>query len=89
MHPYVKELRRFRDRYLLTNVLGQQFVTFYYKYSPAVADMIRDRELLKIMVRIMLTPLVMLVAFPYESLIAFIAFAITTMFLVHTYKRRE
>jgi len=89
MHSYVKELRNFRDRYLLTNVSGRMFVTLYYKYSPAIADFIRDREILKIMVRIMLTPMVMLVAFPYVSLVAFIAFAITTMFLVHTYKRRE
>jgi subtilisin family serine protease len=88
MHPYVKELRNFRDRYLLTNVLGRQFVTFYYKYSPAAADMIRNRELLKVTVRIMLLPIVMLVAFPYISLITFIAFTVTSMFLVRTYKMR-
>jgi subtilisin family serine protease len=88
MHPYVKELRNFRDRYLLTNVLGRQFVTFYYKYSPAAAYMIRNRELLKVTVRIMLLPIVMLVAFPYISLITFIAFTVTSMFLVRTYKMR-
>ncbi len=89
MHPYVKKLRRFRDRYLLTNVPGRKFVTLYYKYSPAIADLIRDRELLKIMVRIMLTPMVMLAAFPYASLTTFIVLMVTSMFLVRTYKRRE
>jgi len=89
MHPYVKELRNFRDRYLLTNMSGRLFVTLYYKYSPAIADLIRDRELLKIMVRIILTPMIMLVAFPYISLIAFIAFTVISMLCLRTYKRRE
>ncbi len=89
MHPYVKELRRFRDRYLLTNASGRMFVRLYYKYSPPVANLIRDRELLKIMVRIMLAPIVMFAAFPYASLFVFIAFTITSIFLTHTLKRRE
>ena len=34
MHPYVKELRKFRDTYLLTNYMGKVFVDLYYEYSP-------------------------------------------------------
>jgi hypothetical protein len=31
-------LRKFRDRYLLTNAPGKAFVRFYYKHSPPIAD---------------------------------------------------
>ena len=31
-HPQVMVLRTFRDKYLLTNNLGTQFVNLYYKY---------------------------------------------------------
>ncbi|MBI5410125.1 MAG: S8 family serine peptidase [Nitrospirae bacterium] len=65
MHPYVKALRDFRDNHLLTNSPGRAFVDFYYNYSPAIADVIREREGLKFITRVILTPLVMVVVFPY------------------------
>jgi subtilisin family serine protease len=68
MHPYVRALRQFRDRHLLTNSSGKAFVNFYYKYSPPIADVIKDREYLRFIARIALTPVVMFVVFPYFSL---------------------
>ena len=55
---YVKSLRHFRDKHLLTNTLGTKFVTLYYKYSPPVAAKIETSELLKSTVRAAIYPMV-------------------------------
>jgi hypothetical protein len=47
-----------RDRFLLTNSLGNSFVNLYYKYSPPMADFIANHDNLKIVVRLSLLPLV-------------------------------
>ena len=51
-------LRKFRDRYLLSNDLGKNLVKFYYRYSPRIANYIKDKEGLKAMTRYVLKPLV-------------------------------
>ncbi|MBF0370733.1 MAG: tandem-95 repeat protein [Magnetococcales bacterium] len=56
--PDVMLLRRFRDRFLLTNVVGKKFVTWYYENSPPVAGWLRGHEGLRVVVRITLLPLV-------------------------------
>jgi subtilisin family serine protease len=72
MHPYVIVLREFRDRRLLTNSFGKAFVKFYYKYSPPVANVIRNSEYFKLTARIILMPLILFVVFPYASTVIFI-----------------
>jgi subtilisin family serine protease len=79
MHPYVKALREFRDRHLLTNIPGKAFVALYYKYSPPIADVIRKSEPLRFITRIALMPLVMFVVFPYASLSVFFALIIASI----------
>jgi DNA-binding beta-propeller fold protein YncE len=64
LDPHVLSLRQFRDDYLLTNAAGTRFVEFYYRNSPPLADYIRERESLKLMVRALLTPLVYAIEFP-------------------------
>ena len=59
--PMAKEIRalcKFRDEYLLTNRPGKAFVRFYYKHSPPIADFIRNKPILKAIVRTGLRPLV-------------------------------
>lgn len=51
-------LRKFRDQYLLTNTIGKGFVNLYYTYSPPVADIIAQHNILKWLVRLSLLPLV-------------------------------
>ena len=75
MHPYVLKLRIFRDNHLLTNAPGKFLVHLYYKYSPPLADYIKDRESLRFLSRLFLAPLVIFVSYPLPSLIlSFAAF---------------
>ena len=51
-------LRAFRDRYLLPTAPGRWLVQRYYAVSPALADAIRDRAVLRAVVRVGLMPMV-------------------------------
>jgi subtilisin family serine protease len=83
MHPYVESLREFRDKHLLTNYLGRKFVDTYYKYSPPVAEVIKNSEFLKAVTRIVLTPVVIFVVYPYTSLAVFIILSMITVSLIN------
>jgi len=54
----VRYLRAFRDEYLQTNDAGRWFVTQYYKYSPPLADYLRQNDELRSVVRGALSPLI-------------------------------
>lgn len=54
----VDVLREFRDKHLLTNSLGERFVEFYYRTSPAIASVIAEHEALRVTTRLALTPVV-------------------------------
>ncbi len=73
MSDEVMVLREFRDKYLLTNDYGKAFVKAYYKYSPPIADVIKENEFMKTVTRVFLTPVVMGIAYSYQSLTIFIA----------------
>jgi hypothetical protein len=60
LHPHVKVLREFRDRFLMPHKIGRSIVNFYNKYSPPVARFIAKYKAMKIPVRIGLLPLVSL-----------------------------
>jgi hypothetical protein len=51
-------LRRFRDRYLLTNAPGRLFVATYYRLGPPLARSIAGHDALRAAVRVPLRPVV-------------------------------
>jgi len=62
MAEEVKTLSAFRDRYLITNPTGEAMVKFYKTHSPRVADFIRDKEDLKIIIRACLKPIIWIIS---------------------------
>ncbi|MBI5746471.1 MAG: fibronectin type III domain-containing protein [Nitrospirae bacterium] len=58
LEPEVLLLRRFRNHYLLTNLLGRKLVDLYYNLSPPAADYIRRHEWLKPVVWVLLLPFI-------------------------------
>lgn len=60
MERHVKTLCEFRDRFLLTNVLGEHFVRLYYSCSPPVANFVSKHDTLRFLVSFGLTPVVAL-----------------------------
>ncbi|MDO8282996.1 MAG: CFI-box-CTERM domain-containing protein, partial [Thermodesulfovibrionia bacterium] len=71
LHPDVNVLKRFRDRYLLTNKLGSLFVRTYYRLSPPAADYIAKHDGLRTATRIVLTPVVYALKYPSAAVIFF------------------
>ncbi len=58
MADQVQILREFRNQFLLTNHWGKQFVKKYYELSPPIANLIKQSEPLKALVRMLLYPLI-------------------------------
>jgi len=58
MAEEIQILREFRDEYLLTNLMGQALVDFYYKVGPLIAEFITEHQSLKPIVRAGLVPAV-------------------------------
>ena len=58
IEPQVELLRKFRDRFLLTNPTGQSFVMLYYAFSPPAAEFIAQHDSLRTVVRVALLPVV-------------------------------
>jgi hypothetical protein len=64
LDPSVQVLRDFRDKYLLTNFMGCRVVSFYYTYSPAVAELIQKNKALRAATRAALAPLIYTLKYP-------------------------
>ena len=56
----VASLRRFRDRYLMSNDLGRTLVATYYEVGPTFADFIREDDDRRAVARALLAPFVAL-----------------------------
>ncbi len=82
LEPHVMVLRRFRDRCLLTNGPGRRFVALYYRYSPPVARVIAAHAPLRLLVRILLTPLVLAAEYPLGAPLGLIFVAGLPMIVV-------
>ncbi|MEE8423390.1 MAG: fibronectin type III domain-containing protein, partial [Thermodesulfobacteriota bacterium] len=100
LDPHVEILREFRVDWLLAsfgfrvsgfefkipNVLGKAFVAFYYKTSPPVADYISQHQILRIVTRWALTPLVYGVKYPVAAFFM-ICFGAMLIFKSRYYKK--
>ncbi len=60
LDPHVSILRLFRDRYLLTNGPGRLLVRSYYRHSPPLAELVAAHPLLRLLVRLLLVPFIVL-----------------------------
>jgi endonuclease YncB( thermonuclease family) len=58
VNPYVKILRKFRDKHLLTHKIGRKLVRMYYSYSPVIAGYISKHDSLKVITRLSLLPVI-------------------------------
>jgi len=72
----VMTLRRFRDDRLLKSAAGREFVRLYYRYSPDVAEYIRERHALRAAARLGLWPVVAAVEYPATSLCTVLGFVL-------------
>ena len=70
--PEVELLREFRDRFMLTNAPGRAFVSFYYEYSPPLANFIGQHDSLRAAVRVVLTPVVYSIKYPLAATLVLI-----------------
>lgn len=73
LDSHVVTLRNFRDTHLLTNTLGQWLVEHYYHYSPPIADVVREHEWLRLMVRLILTPIIFAIEYPWMMALALLS----------------
>ncbi len=64
---HVTLLRQFRDAYMMPYGLGRKIVGVYYRFSPAVADIVNENLLLRGVVRIALWPFVGLALFMLKA----------------------
>jgi len=64
--PQLQPLRAFRDRFLTPHPLGHWFVELYYRYSPPLAETLRQHDNLRAVVRMGLQPLVAFVKLANE-----------------------
>jgi uncharacterized repeat protein (TIGR01451 family) len=78
LEPHVMALREFRDRYLQRTAAGRAFIRYYYRHSPSIAAVIAQHAWLRSLVRMLLTPLVLTIAFPLRALML-AALAATTL----------
>jgi len=63
----IEILREFRDTILLTNSLGAELVSLYYKTSPPIAEFISQHEVVRTAVRVgLVDPIVAILSWSYD-----------------------
>jgi len=78
LDPHVVVLRELRDKHLLKNRIGAEFVKLYYRYSPSVAVVIEKDGTLRAIARWILTPLVYVIKYP----LIFLSFLLSSLILI-------
>ena len=86
--PAVTLLRHFRDDFLMKTSWGMAFVDFYYNNSPPIANYIAGNGFLKVTVRLLLTPIVIIVYALYHPIESMAALLALCTLLVYWHRRR-
>jgi hypothetical protein len=68
----VKILKDFRDRFLLKNGIGRGFVRFYYAHSHRISEFLKDKIMIKSIVKISLYPVIIVAYLAVKGLLPFI-----------------
>jgi hypothetical protein len=86
MERHVVILRNFRDRILLANTIGRKFVDLYYRFSPPIADYLREHALPRAVVKQTLIPVTglawMMLHFHAVVMVGTIFFIVGLMWIV-------
>lgn len=89
LNSKVVTFRKFRDEVLRKFSLGDQFVKFYYKHSPPIANVIKEHESLRFITRMALWPVwAVSAAVLYMGLMPFL-FVVTMILLSIVFLRGQ
>jgi len=61
---YLSRLRKFRDKVLMKSGVGRTFVKFYYSLSPGLVKILQKYDLLKMISKALVVPLIHIILYP-------------------------
>lgn len=67
-HPHVQILRQFRGDILMQSQMGRDFVHWYYRISPPLANWIENHQWARYIISLLLMPIVYSVVYPLLAL---------------------
>ena len=70
---HMKTLRDFRDGFLKKSAAGRAFVKFYYRHSPALAQVLRQSQALRCAALVLLVPVICAILHPWLMLLPLLA----------------
>ncbi|MCX8022354.1 MAG: hypothetical protein N2745_06230, partial [Syntrophorhabdaceae bacterium] len=70
-------LRKFRDKYLATNVVGRKIVKWYYKCSPSLVSFMMEHKDVRVVLQIAVAPIIYTIKYP--MMLAIVVVPITVM----------
>nr|HID59256.1 hypothetical protein [Desulfobacterales bacterium] len=88
LHPCVRILRKFRDKYLLVCRPGKWFISIYYQFSPPLASCIAKSNFIRFNFGVALLPMVILAAFAVYIGVSKLMIFLILSFLILALRRR-
>ena len=60
-HPQVLQLRKFRDEALSSSAFGRRFISAYYKFSPKLVELLKDKQIINSAIRTLLNTFIRII----------------------------